>query len=59
MEKVRSSEPRFKNVTLEVKGGVVKITGKVPKMKDAWDLAEKLNAVNGVRQVILGNVQEN
>ncbi len=58
VEKIRSSEPRFKNVALDVKGGVVKISGSVPKMKDAWDLAEKLNAISGVRQVILGNVQE-
>ena len=57
-EKIRDSEPRFKDVALEMKGGVVKISGIVPTMKDAWDLAEKLNAVNGVRQVILGNVQE-
>lgn len=58
VEKVRDSEPRFKEVALDVKGGVVKINGRVSKMKDAWDLAEKLNQVNGVRQVILGNVQE-
>lgn len=58
VEKVRGSEPRFKEVLLEMKGGVVKINGKVPRMKDAWDLAKKLNAVNGVQQVILGNVQE-
>lgn len=58
VERIRSSEPRFKDVTLEVKGGVVRISGMVLKLKDAWDLAEKLNSVNGVRQVILGNVQE-
>lgn len=58
IERTRRSEPRFRDVVLEVKGGVVKISGSVPKMKDAWDLADKLNAVNGVRQVILGNVQE-
>jgi hypothetical protein len=58
LERVRRSEPRFKDVRLEAKGGLVKIAGTVPKMKDAWDLAEKLNALPGVRQVILGNVQE-
>jgi BON domain len=58
VETVRNSEPRFKEVALDVKGGVVKINGRVGKMKDAWDLAEKLNNVNGIRQVILGNVQE-
>jgi hypothetical protein len=58
VEGVRNSEPRFKEVALDVKGGVVKINGRVSKMKDAWDLAERLNNVNGVRQVILGNVQE-
>jgi hypothetical protein len=58
LERVRRSEPRFKDVRLEAKGGLVKIGGTVPRMKDAWDLAERLNALPGVNQVILGNVQE-
>lgn len=58
IEKARESEPRFKDLSLEVKGGVVKISGRVSSLKDALDLAEKLNAIPDVRQVILGNVQE-
>jgi hypothetical protein len=52
------SEKRFKDVTLDAKNGIFKINGVVPRMKDAWDLAEKLNSLQGVKQVILGNVVE-
>ena len=58
LERVRMSEPRFKDLNLEVRGGVVKVNGIVPRMKDAWDLAELLNALPGVKQVIIGKVME-
>jgi hypothetical protein len=57
-EMVRRSEVRFKEVILEAKAGVIKINGLVARTKDAWDLAEKLNRLPGVKQVILGNVAE-
>jgi hypothetical protein len=57
-ERARRSEKRFKDVTLVAQNGIVKINGIVPQMKDAWDLAEKLNNLAGVKQVILGDVTE-
>jgi hypothetical protein len=57
-EQLRRSQPRFKDVALDFKDGVVRVNGVVPRMKDAWDLAEKLNALPRVRQVIMGNVVE-
>ncbi len=57
-EKVRRAEKRFKDVTLVAQNGLLKINGVVPRMKDAWDLAEKLNSLPGVKQVILGDVAE-
>jgi hypothetical protein len=58
-EIARQSEPRFKATTLEMRSGVVTINGSVKRMKDAWDLADKLNALACVTQVIMGNVSEN
>ena len=58
IEKVRLSESRFKGVVLEERDGVVKLHGIVPRMKDAWELADKLNALPGVKQVILGKLSE-
>jgi hypothetical protein len=57
-ERARRSDKRFKDLVLDVKGGVVKISGSAARTKDAMDLAEKVNALPGVRQVILGNVEE-
>lgn len=57
-EMVRKSEPRFREVTLDVRNGVIRINGLVVKTKDAWDLADKLNALPNIKQVILGNVTE-
>jgi BON domain len=57
-ESARRSEIRFKDVSLVAQNGIVKINGVVPQMKDAWDLAEKLNNLAGVKQVILGDVTE-
>lgn len=58
MEKIRLSEKRFKDVVLTMNGTVLKMNGQVSKMKDAWELAEKLNDVKGISQVILGNIVE-
>lgn len=57
-EAVRRSDLRFKDLTLSVKDGVVRINGVVAKTKDAWDLAGKLNKLPDVKQVIVGNVVE-
>jgi len=57
-EMIRRSEPRFKDVTLDVKSGIIRINGLVARTKDAWELADKLNSLPSVRQVILGNVAE-
>lgn len=58
IETIRRSDERYKDVTLDVKDGVVRINGKVTVMKDAWELAERLNDLASVKQVILGNVIE-
>ncbi len=57
-ETIRRSEPRFGDLTLQVQAGTVVIGGVVTRMEDAWDLARKLNALPGVKQVILGKVME-
>jgi len=57
-EKIRLSEKRFKDLTLNINDGIVKVNGSVARMKDAWDLAEKLNGAPGVRQVMIGQVVE-
>jgi len=57
-ERVRRSEKRFQDVMLEMQNGVVRIHGNVTRMKDAWDLAEKLNNLASVKQVIMGTVTE-
>lgn len=57
-ERVRASDKRFKDLNLEVRNGIVKVSGIVARMKDAWDLAEMLNALPGVKQVIIGRVIE-
>jgi hypothetical protein len=57
-ETVRRSDERFKDVTLDLKEGIVRMNGKVAQMKDAWELAERLNELASVKQVILGNVAE-
>jgi hypothetical protein len=58
LESARLSDKRFKDLVLELRGGVVRVSGSAARMKDAVDLAEKINDLPGVRQVILGNVQE-
>ena len=56
LERVRKSEPRFSGIRLEVRDGVVRVQGSARHAKDAWDLAERLWEVPGVRQVIVGKV---
>lgn len=55
---ILASDKRFKDLRVDVNGGVFRIQGSVVRMKDAWDLAEKLNSLASVRQVIMGNVVE-
>ena len=57
-EEIRVSDKRFKDITLLVSNGVIRINGEVKKMQDAWDLAARLNQVPGVRQVIVSRVRE-
>lgn len=55
---ILASDKRFKDLKIDVSGGVVRIQGVVVRMKDAWDLVEKLNALPEVKQVIMGKVTE-
>jgi hypothetical protein len=55
---ILASDTRFKGLKIDVRDGIVKVQGSVVRMKDAWDLVEKLNALPEVKQVIMGNVTE-
>ncbi|MCE9531971.1 MAG: BON domain-containing protein [Planctomycetes bacterium] len=57
-ERIRRSDNRFKDMNLVMKDGVLKISGSAARLKDAWDLAGKLNALPNVKQVIVGAVTE-
>jgi hypothetical protein len=54
---LRLKDARFRDVTLENQRGVLRINGTVPRIADAWELAEKLADFPGVVQVLLDKVQ--
>ncbi|MFO0822793.1 MAG: BON domain-containing protein [Gemmataceae bacterium] len=53
---VRKTEARFANLTVEIRDGVLVISGSAPRPADAWDFAEKLRVLPGVARVAIGNV---
>ncbi len=58
LEKVRTSEKRFRDLRYSVKSGVVRISGIVNRMSDANDFADQLTKIAGVTQVLLTKVEE-
>lgn len=55
-EAARKADPRFANLTLDLKDGTVVIGGTAARAADAWDLAQNLRTVPGVTRVAVGAV---
>jgi len=53
---LRRTESRFAGLTVEMREGTVFLAGSSPRDLDAWDFAERVRRVPGVRQVVVGNV---
>ncbi len=53
---LRRADDRFAGLSLDLRNGVVVLTGRAPQAADAWDFADAARRVPGVRQVIVGNV---
>ncbi len=53
---VRKTDARFTKLAVEIRDGVLVISGAAPLAADAWDYAEKLRAAPGVTRVAVGTV---
>lgn len=53
---LRKAEARFAGLTMEVRDGTVYLAGTSLREGDAWDFADRVRRVPGVRQVVMGNV---
>lgn len=51
---LRKSEARFAGLTVEVREGTVYLAGTSPRDSDAWDFADRVRRVPGVRAVVMG-----
>ncbi|MCE9560668.1 MAG: BON domain-containing protein [Planctomycetes bacterium] len=55
-DNVRKTDARFTRLTVEIRAGMLVISGSAPLAADAWDYAEKLRGVPGVSRVVVGTV---
>ena len=53
---MRKTEARFTNLTVDLQGGVLMVSGSAPRASDAWDFAQKLRQMPGVSRVAVGAV---
>jgi len=53
---VRKADARFARLAVEIRDGMLVISGAAPLAADAWDYAEKLRGVPGVSRVVVGTV---
>lgn len=56
LRKAKRDDLRYRQVSWEIQDGVVKLRGKVPFMQDAWDLAERLSDLPGVKRVLMDGI---
>ncbi len=56
VRRTKDREVRFANLTVELQDGVLVIEGVAPLAADAWDLAQRLQAIPGVNRVVVGPV---
>lgn len=56
LRKAKRDDLRYRQVSWEIQDGVIKLRGKVPFMQDAWDLAERLSDLPGVKRVLLDGI---
>jgi len=56
VRRTKDREVRFANLTVEFQDGVLWIEGTAPLAADAWDLAQRLQAIPGVNRVVVGSV---
>lgn len=56
LRKTSRDDLRYRQVTWVIQDGVVKLRGKVQFMQDAWDLAERLADLPGVKRVLLDGI---
>jgi hypothetical protein len=54
--RVQRSEPRFRQIRAEVRGGTVRLDGTVERWSEAYELAERLRQLTGVERVVLGDI---
>jgi len=55
LQKMRMKEERFRQIRPEITGGVVQLSGVVPRLEDMMEFAQAVSRVPGVERVILGN----
>jgi hypothetical protein len=48
---LKKSDPRFANLTLQLRDGTLVIGGNAPRTSDAWDFAEKARSISGVSRI--------
>ena len=56
-DRLRKKDTRFQAVVLESHAGMVRISGSVARLADAWELADLLAELPGVKQVVVGQVE--
>lgn len=56
IDAVRKGEPRFANLTVQIRSGTVTVAGSAAGAEDAWDFIAKVRKVPGVDRVVLGRM---
>jgi hypothetical protein len=57
LDLIRSQDRRFREVTMTLRGGVVYLSGRVPRPRDVWDLADQIAEVPGVERVVVKEME--
>jgi hypothetical protein len=54
LQQMRMKEERFRQIQPEIKGGVIQLSGTVPRLEDMMEFAQAVARVPGVERVLLG-----
>jgi hypothetical protein len=54
IDRIRQRDRRFADIRIEVREGRVILRGYVPRAQDAWDFADQVGRLPGVKGVVQG-----
>jgi hypothetical protein len=54
---IQRSEPRFRQLRVEVRGRTVRLDGEAPRWADVHDLAQRITRLAGVERLVLGEIR--